>query len=152
MSSPLLTTLRRDVAANLTAAIAAAYPEELAEIQSVVDGDGKTLKTIYWGVLTPRFTPHHSGYLPQWTHQDIIVELRASVDYQDRTLDARYLTLIGVLEDVCARADLAALMEGATVKIPSPPVIEDGEEGIDNGRYVTTYRIRVFARGRVEGE
>ena len=144
--------IRHELVASALESINALYADRLGDIQAVKDGDGATLKTIHWGVFTPRFTPMTTGYLPQWTHQDIEFELRASVDYSDRSLDARYLTLLQVFEDFCARPDLAACLSNDAVIVQSPPTFEEGAETIENGRYVTSYRLRVSARGRVEGE
>lgn len=143
--------LRREIAANAINAIRSLYSNRIADIQAVKDGDGATLKTIHWGATTPRFYPQNVGYLPQWTHQEITLELRASVDYGDRTLDARYLALLEVFEDFFARPDLHAALSSSRVVVQSPPVSEEGEEMIDNGRYVTAYRLRVSARGVATG-
>jgi hypothetical protein len=144
--------IRHELITNALAAINSLYSERLGDIQSVKDGDGATLKTIHWGVFTPRFTPKTTGYLPQWTHQEIELELRASVDYGDRSLDSRYLTLLQVFEDFCAMPDLAALLSSDSIVVQSPPTFEDGAETIENGRYITSYRLHVSARGRMEGE
>ena len=144
--------IRHELVANALAAIYELYSDRLGDIQTVKDGDGTTLKTIHWGAFTPHFTPMTTGYLPQWTHQEIELELRASVDYGDRSLDSRYLTLLQVFEDFCARPDLAALLSSESIVVQSPPTFEDGAETIENGRYVTSYRLRVSARGRMEGE
>lgn len=144
--------LRRELAAAAVDSINAQYPEYLADIQSVVDGDGKTLKTIYWGALTPSFLPVAYGSLPQWTHQEIALELQASVDYADRSLDSRYYTLLKVFEDFCARPDLDSRLSNNNIIVQSPPTFEECAENIENGKYVTTYRLRVSVRGRAEGE
>jgi hypothetical protein len=144
--------IRQELVKNAVAAIAALYTEQLADIQSVQDGDGKKLNQIYWGAMTPRFEPKTTGYLPQWTHQEIELELRASVDYADRALDARYNLLLQVFEDFCARPDLADRLSSEDVIVQSPPTFEAGAESIENGRYVTSYSLRCKARGRVTGE
>lgn len=144
--------LRHELVKSAVAAISELYADKLADIQSVQDGDGKTLKTIHWGAFTPSFAPQTVGYLPQWYKQDIDLELRASVDYNDRTLDSRYLLLLQVFEDFCARADLAAVLSNEHILITSSPTFEPGAETIENGRFITTYRLRASVRGRVEGE
>ena len=144
--------LRHELAKNALAVIQEIYADKLVDIQRVKDGDGALLKVINWGAFTPRFTPMTTGYLPQWTHQDILLELRASVDYLDRSLDARYLALLQVFEDFCARPDLAACLSNENVIVQSPPTFEDGAETIENGRYVTTYPLRISARGPATGE
>lgn len=152
MSVPEFIVIRHELVANALAAINLLYADKLGDIQAVKDGDGATLKTINWGAFTPQFLPKTAGYLPQWTHQEIMLELRASVDYGDRSLDARYLMLLQILEDFCARPDLAAALSSESIIVQSPPTFEDGAETIENGRYVTKYQLRVSARGRVEGE
>ena len=144
--------VRHEVAANAIAAIQALYPQKIADIQAVKDGDGKILKTINWGAFTPEFLPKTVGYLPQWSSQDIALEIRASVDYNDRSLDSRYLSLLQVLEDFCARPDLAACLSNDQIIVQSPPTFEAGAETIENGKYITTYRLRVQAREEEEGE
>lgn len=144
--------LRQELAANAVAAISELYAAYIADVQAVKDGDGKTLKAIHWGAFTPWATPVTAGYLPQWSHQEIELELRAEVDYLDRTLDSRYQSLLGVFEDFCARPDLAAALSSENIVVQSPPTFDDIAEAIENGRYVTTYRLRVSARGRMEGE
>jgi len=139
--------LRHELVANAIASIQSLYAMQIADVQAVADGDGAKLKTINWGAFAPRFSPATVGYLPQWTHQEIVLELRASVDYLDRSLDARYLNLLQVFEDFCARPDLMDQLSGTNIIVQSPPTFEDGEETVENGRYVTTYRLRVSARG-----
>lgn len=151
MSSEYL-IIRRELAANAQTAITTLYSDSIGTIQAVLDGDGETLKTIHWGVMTPRFTPLTVGYLPQWFRQDIELELKASVDYADRTLDDRYTLLLQVLEDFCARPDLMDQLSSDSVIVNIPPTFDGGDETIENGRYITTYRLRVSARGRAEGE
>ncbi|MFA6063960.1 MAG: hypothetical protein WC736_15335 [Gallionella sp.] len=144
--------LRRDLVANAITAIKDRYADKLADVQAVQDGDGKILKTINWGAFTPRCVPVTFGYLPQWAHQEIELELRASVDYQDRTLDSRYQMLLQVFEDFCALTNLQALLSGSTIKVQSPPTFDGIDEAIENGRYVTTYRLRCSTRGLATGE
>lgn len=144
--------LRHELAANALAAIKALYPEKIADVQTIQDGDGAVLKTINWGAFTPRWTPVAGGFTPQWTHQEIDLELRASVDYADRSLDSRYLQLLETFEDFCARPDLAAQLSGNTIVVQSPPTFSDGTETIEGGRYVTTYILRVSTRGKAQGE
>jgi hypothetical protein len=107
------------------------------------------LHSIHWGAATPSFLPVAGGDIPQWTHQEIVLELRASVDYLDRTLDARYDLLTKVFEDFCARPDLDERLSTSNIIVVSPPTFEDGAENIENGQFVTTYRLRVSARGRI---
>jgi hypothetical protein len=145
--SATFSILRRDLATNAILAIQTLYPDMLADVQAVKDGDGKVLKTIYWGAMTPSFSPVTSGLLPQWAHQDIALELRASVDYSDRSLDSRYALLLQVFEDFCARPDLASQLSGDTVTVQSPPTFEEGSESVEGGTFVTIYRLRVPARG-----
>ena len=144
--------LRHELAATAIASIKNRYGDKLVDIQAVQDGDGKQLKTIHWGAFTPRFAPKTSGNLPQWFKQDIILELRASVDYFDRSLDSRYLLLLEVFEDFCALPTLRSLLSNENIVVQSPPDMDEGEESIENGRYVTTYRLRCSVRGRVTGE
>ena len=152
MSAKKLIVVRHELVAAAMSSIEAIYSDKIQDVQAVQDGDGATLKTIHWGAFTPNFLPMTMGFLPQWSHQEITLELRASVDYADRSLDSRYLTLLQIFEDFCARPDLAAALSNTQIVVQSPPTFEDGAEAIETGRYVTSYRLRVSARGRVEGE
>lgn len=152
MSAEKFIVLRRELAKAAVDSILELYAEYIADIQAVTDGDGKTINAISWGATTPRFLPVARGNIPQWTHQEITLELRASVDYLDRTLDSRYEILTKVLEDFCARPDLETRLSNANIVVQGPPTFEEGAEIIENGRYVTTYPIRVDVRGRMEGE
>ena len=146
--------VRQELAANALAAISSIYASMLVDVQAVKDGDGKVLAAINWGAHTPQFEPRASGYLPQWSHQDIILELRASVDYRDRSLSPRYLKLLQVFEDFCARTDLCSLLssQGAEgIVVESPPTFDGGSEDIQESMFVTVYRLRVTARGKVNG-
>jgi hypothetical protein len=151
MSNPFI-IVRRELAAQAIKNIAETYAEYLADIQAVTDGDGKEIKSISWGAITPQFLPVARGDIPQWTHQEIILELRASVDYMDRTLDSRYQLLAAVLEDFCARPDLESRLSNENIIVVGQPTFEEGAEIIENGKYVTKYSLRVSARGRMEGE
>ena len=147
MSDPVFIVLRHELASNAVASIKSIYPTQISDVQAVTDGDGAKLKTINWGAYTPRASMMTAGYLRQWSHQEIELELRASVDYLDRSLDARYLLLLQVFEDFCARTDLQEQLTNGNCIVQSPPTYDDIEEAIENGRYVTTYRLRVSARG-----
>lgn len=150
--SPEFIVIRHELASAAIASINSIYAVKLSSIQAVKNGDGAILKQINWGAFTPLFKPKTFGYLPQWTSQQIALELRASVDYSDRSLDSRYLSLLQVFEDFCARPDLAALLSNENIIVESPPTFEEGAETIDNGRFITTYPLLVSARGRMEGE
>jgi hypothetical protein len=144
--------IRHELADNAINSINTLYADKIADIQKVKDGDGQILKAIHWGVYTPEFIPYTVAGSAQWVSQEITLELRASVDYQDRTLDSRYLQLLQVFEDFGARDDLKTQLSGVNVLVDMIPDVTGGSEEINDGKYVTTYRIKVSARERLTGE
>lgn len=149
-----LIIVRHELAANCIGAINALFQPLIVDVQSTKDGDGKTLQQINWGAFTPQFEPHTEGFLPQWSHQDITLELRASVDYRNRSLSQKYVALLQAFEEFCARDDLQTWFtskEEDGIIVISPPMFEGGSEEIQEGMFVTTYRMKVAVRGKVNG-
>jgi hypothetical protein len=141
---------------NAMDVISRAYPDEIAQVQTVVTGDGKELSQIRWSAMTPEFSFACGGSLQAYQGQRVILELQARVDFSDRTLDERFKLVTQVLEDFCAWGqpgatngamlkDVLTSSESAGVAVDSVTP-EAGSEGIENNDFVVTYRLNCLIR------
>ena len=157
MSVPFV-ILRRALAANAMDVIARAYPDQLAEIQKVVSGDGAVLTQIRWSAMTPEFEFAADGFPQAYKSQRVILELQARCDYTDRMLDARFLLLCQVFEDFIAWGQpgasqpsnlkdvlTSAEATGVVVQSVTPQV---GTETIEDSDFVVTYRLLCLVCGK----
>jgi hypothetical protein len=143
--------LRRELGANAIDAIKQLYVDKMAEVQTVVSGDGQTkIADTHLAAYTPRFDMMADGLQASYKCQMIDLELHAVCDYQNRLIAPKFEAICEALEDFCARTDLkthltSAESDGIQVDQVTP---DAAREESDDQRFLAIYTLRCMVRSK----